>query len=76
MDRIKENLKYNLEWFRALIIITLADLSGLITLIKCWMGLPTELLLLVFGIFSIFILAILLVKVHSQITADIKKLKV
>jgi hypothetical protein len=73
-EQSKERIKYYTEWLRALLIIVLADLSGVISLMSKNDRNSVESVFLIFGIFGTFALIIGIIIACSFIIRYIKKI--
>jgi len=74
MDQTKlEKVKFNTELFKLLSIIGLADLTGILNLIKDSNGKSKDSVLIMLGGFSIFVLCLALTKLYHSIISIINK---
>lgn len=73
-EQFKERVKYYTEWLRALLIIGLTDISGVVSLMSKNDHNAMEFVFLIFGFFSIFALGIGIAIMCMLILKYIKKI--
>jgi hypothetical protein len=74
-DRYKEMIKYHTEILRVIFVVVFADITGIISLIKRGSLAINEFRLIFAGLFVIFAMSIVIIKLNRKITSRIKKLR-
>ncbi len=75
-ETIKEEIKIRTELIRIMALVMLADITGLLSLFLTYNSRPVETVLIVFGIFTNFVLALIFTFQVQNIFVKIRNLNI